>query len=324
MLTRRSALACALASVANPLSALARATGSGLPFKLFDAHAHLKSDDLTHYPRVPPAPPGPGPAPPVPTSETPEVVRVLRWMDQMGVEGAAAVQHRGTYGYDNRYILDSADQYLGRLVPVVVLDPMDPQTPAMVRHLIAQHGLGGVRLTGAQGADGTFAWLESAPAQATWAAVNEGGLIMDLMTVPPGSSPAALSAYARLALRYPRARLVLDHCAWPDAVGPPDYGIGAAHRALASYRNIYYKFTTVNLEALRLAQIPARDALRHIVATYGADHVMWGSDIGNSAGLYSEMVSRIVAASAGLRSAERRQFLHDTGRAVLVRGGHPA
>jgi predicted TIM-barrel fold metal-dependent hydrolase len=321
MLTRRAWLGSAIALAAQPLTAGFAWARSALPFKLFDAHAHLKSDDLQRYPRAPIAAPGPGPAPPQPTGETPEVVRVLRWMDLSGVAGGAAVQHRGTYGYDNRYILDSTDQYRARLVPVVVLNAEDPQTPAMVRQLVREHGLAGVRLTGMRGADGGFPWFDSAAARDTWAAVNEAGLVMDLMTVPPGPAPEALAEYARLAQRYPQARLVLDHCAWPNAEGAPEFGIDAAHRELARHRNIYYKFTTVNLEALRLARVPAGEALRHLVAVYGADHLMWGSDIGNSAGLYGEMVARIVAASALLRAAERRQLLHDTGQAVLVRGG---
>jgi len=45
---------------------------------------------------------------------------------------------------------------------------------------------------------------------------------------------------------------VLDHCGWPIADGPPHYGLDEAHRALTTRRNIYFKFTTVNLEALRL------------------------------------------------------------------------
>jgi L-fuconolactonase len=322
MFTRRALLLGSAAAIAvKPLAALAKRSGSGLSFKLFDAHAHLKSDDLQRYPRAPMAPPAAGPAPPQPTSETPEVVRVLRWMDQSGVAGGAAVQHRGTYGYDNRYILDSTDQYRERLVPVVVLNAEDPKTPDTVRQMIKDHALAGVRLTGMRAADGGFPWLSSAPAQDTWAAVNEAGLVMDLMALPPGSSPEAMSEYQRLAQRYPQARLVLDHCAWPNAEGPPDYGLDARHRELAKHGNIYYKFTTVNLEALRVARLPAVDALRHIVAVYGADHVLWGSDIGNSAGLYGEMVSRMVDASQGLRARERRQVLHDTGRAVFVGGG---
>ena len=316
MLTRRTLLVAASALAVRPLAAWARASGSGLPYPLFDAHAHLKSDDLQHYPRAQASPQPPG--------ETPEVVRVLRWMDQNGVGSAAAVQHRGTYGTDNRYLLDSTDQYRARLVPVVALDAEDPKTPGVLRQLIGQHGLAGVRLTGARGGAGAMPWLNSPDAQRTWAVVNEAGLAMDLMTLPPGPAPVALAEYARLAQQYPQARLVLDHCGWPIADGPPQYGLGDAHRALIAHRNIYFKFTTVNLEALRVVQVSARDALRHYVSVFGADRLLWGSDIGDSPGPYAEMVRRIVQAAAALGNRERRQVLHDTAEAVFVAGGRRA
>ncbi len=319
MLTRRRWVASALALAATPVSAWARG-GSGLSFPLFDAHAHLKSDDLAHYPHAPAPPALPGPPPPQPTSETPEVVRVLRWMDQNGVGGGAAVQHRGTYGTDNRYLLDSTDQYRHRLVPIVVLDAEDPNAPAAVRLLIDEHAIAGIRLTGGA-AEGGLPWLESPAAQRTWAALNAAGLVADLMTLPPSHSTEAMAAYGRLARSYPRVRLVLDHCAWPDAARAPEFGLRPEHRALLATPNVYFKFTTVNLELLRSANASAKEALRHFAAVLGANRLMWGSDIGNSAGLYAEMVGRIVAASSGLSKRDRRLLLHDTGQAVMVAGG---
>ena len=319
MLTRRRWVASALALAVTPVSVWAR-SGSGLSFPLFDAHAHLKSDDLVHYPRAPAAPALPGPPPPQPTGETPEVVRVLRWMDQNGVGAGAAVQHRGTYGTDNRYLLDSTDQYRHRLVPIVVLDAEASEAPATVRRLVDEHGIGGIRLTGARTADGSLPWLESPAAQRTWVALNTAGLVADLMTLPAVFSAAATAAYARLARAYPRVRLVLDHCGWPDAAGAPDFGLKAEHRALLANSNVYFKFTTVNLELLRSANASPKEALRHYVGVLGANRLMWGSDIGNSAGLYGEMVGRIVAASSGLSKRDRRQLLHDTGQAVMASG----
>jgi len=330
MNTRRQfLLSSAAALTLDPLSIPVAFAAPGPNFKLFDAHAHLKSEDLQRYARVvgqpapAGAPPGAGPALPVGSeiSPTPEVDRVLRWMDENGVAAGAAVQHRGTYGYDNSYILDSADLHPDRLKPVVVLNAEDPKTPDLMHALAIGHGLAGVRLTGMQAADGSFPWLTSAPALATWAAADALGLVMDLMTVPPGKSSAAIKQVMIVAMQYPRVRIVLDHVAWPDAEGRPEYGIDASHRLLAQRPNIYYKFTTINLDFLRTANVPATDALRHIVDVYGAQHVLWGSDIGNSAGLYSEMVSRIVAATTRLSERERRDVLHDTGNGVFVRGG---
>jgi predicted TIM-barrel fold metal-dependent hydrolase len=242
-------------------------------------------------------------------------------MDASGIEGGAAVQHRGTYGYDNSYILDSSEARKDRFVPVVVLDAQDAKTPALVRELVKSRGLAGVRLTGTRADAGGFPWMDSTAAAATWVVANEFGLVVNLMSVPPGKSPEAIADYIRLAQKYPNARLVLDHVAWPNAESGPDYGIDATHRELAKQRNIYYKFTTINLDLLREGKVSEPDMLKRVVDVYDADHVMWGSDIGNSAGAYPEMVARIVAAASKLTVAEKRKVLHDTGKAVFVRGG---
>lgn len=308
-----------------------------MPFKMFDTHAHLISDDTSKYPRATQATtpqnttpgssnaattgPGGAPTPVVVPGSSPQTERLIAWQDALGVEGAAAVQRRGTYGYDNRYILDSADAHADRFVPVAVLDAQDAQTPALVRDLVKQHGLAGVRLTGGVAEDGSFPWLDSAAALKTWAVANEAGLVIDLMNVPPGKSPAIIAKYIQLAQQFPKVRMVLDHVAWPDNKGAPDYGIDALHQSLAKQKNIYFKFTTINIEQLQAAKISTADFLRRVVDVYGADHVMWGSDVGNSTGTYEQLVDDAVAASAKLTADEKRKVFHDTGRSVFIRGG---
>jgi predicted TIM-barrel fold metal-dependent hydrolase len=64
--------------------------------------------------------------------------------------------------------------------------------------------------------------------------------------------------------------------------------------------------------------------LRRAVDMFGADHVMWGSDIGTSSGTYKDMVRRMLDASRLLTADERLAVWHDTGRRVFVKGGHRA
>jgi predicted TIM-barrel fold metal-dependent hydrolase len=66
--------------------------------------------------------------------------------------------------------------------------------------------------------------------------------------------------------------------------------------------------------------------ITHLVRTFGAHRIMWGSDIGQSKGTYPQMLGSADAAVAALADDERRQLLADTGRAVygdgsLVRRG---
>ncbi len=304
------------------------------PKTIFDAHAHLVSDDQMRYPRVPATAPSPFsgslPAgvsgqpsarfPYVPRAE-PDVERVVQWMDEYQIDGIAAVQKRGTYGFDNSYILDSAARYPKRFSPVVVLDATDPATPDTLRALIRDRNLAGLRLTGGPAPDGSFPWLNSPAALRCWAVADADGLVMDLMVSAQPRSEAAIAAIVDLAKTYPNVRLVLDHAAFPNPQGAPDYGIDAVHSTLAGSGNIYVKITTINLDVLRESNITVEGFVRRVVDVFGADRVMWGSDLGNSSGDYAEMIDRMVEATALLSVDERRAVMHDTGRRVFVGGG---
>ena len=54
---------------------------------------------------------------------------------------------------------------------------------------------------------------------------------------------------------------------------------------------------------------------------YGANHVMWGSDIGTSSGTYKDMVQRFLISAVLLTPEEQRLVFHDTGKRVFIKGG---
>jgi predicted TIM-barrel fold metal-dependent hydrolase len=321
MLTRRHFLhtAAAGAAVVSVTGRAAEPPASQLPFALFDTHAHLISADLVRYPRTTASMGG---APESTAAmQLPEVEKLLVWMDDNDVGGAVAVQRTSTYGYNNYYVLDSADRFRSRLMPVVALDAANDATPELMRQYIRERGLAGLHISGGQMEDGSLAWLDSPAARRSWAVADEHSLAMVIMTTPPGRMAVAITEYAKLAREYPNVRLVLDHVAWPEASGAPEFGIDAMHRTLAPLQNIHFKFTSINLERLAAASVPAPDMLRRVVDTYGADRVMWGSDIGNTAGTYAELVRGAIGATALLSADERRKVLRETGMRVFVRGG---
>jgi predicted TIM-barrel fold metal-dependent hydrolase len=301
---------------------------------LFDSHAHLVADDPARYPRnpmqraadAPFRPPGVIGRPgghhgPNPINEVPDALRMLRWMEEENVDGIVAVQKRMIYRYDNSYILDSSDRYRDLFSAVVILDAEDEATPGLVRTWIERHGLAGVRLFGGRKPDGSMPWLNSPMALKTWDVAQQAGLVMDLEVLSQGGGGPSIPAILALARDYPDVRIVLDHLLEPEMEEGEHFGLDESYEKLAGWNNIFFKFTSINLDICREAGIPADKVLRRAVDMFGADHLMWGSDIGTSSGTYKDMVQRMLDASALLTPQEQRAVLHDTGKRVFVKGG---
>ncbi|WP_420224587.1 amidohydrolase family protein [Pigmentiphaga litoralis] len=301
---------------------------------LFDSHAHLVADDQKAYPRnpmirpasAPPRLPGVIGTPgghhgPNPINEVPDALRMLEWMKEENVDGAVAVQKRMIYRFDNSYILDSSDKYPDIFSAVVILDAEDEGTPGLVRRYITDHGLTGVRLFGGRKEDGSMPWLNSPQALKTWEVAEEFGLVMDLEVLAHGGGGPSAPAIIELGRRFPNVRIVLDHLLEPEADHGDNYGLDANFELLVPEKNISFKFTSINLDILRETNIPSEKVLRLAVDMFGADRIMWGSDIGTSSGTYKDMVQRMLDASVLLNEDEKRAVLHDTGKAVFVKGG---
>ncbi len=301
---------------------------------LFDSHAHLVADDQTRYPRNPmqraaDAPyrhpgvigkPG-GKHGPNPINEVPDALRMLRWMEEENVDGIVAVQKRMIYRYDNSYILDSSDKYPDLFSAVVILDAEDDGTPALVRQCIQKNGLAGVRLFGGRRPDGSMPWLNSPKALKTWDVAQEFGLVMDLEVLSQGGGGPSIPAIIELARKYPDIRIVLDHLLEPEMEEGEHFGLDERYQTLSSEKNIFFKFTSINLDICREENIPAEKVLRRAVDMFGADHLMWGSDIGTSSGTYKDMVQRFLDSAVLLAPHEKIAVFHDTGKRVFVKGG---
>lgn len=302
---------------------------------LFDSHAHLVAHDEKRYPRnpmqrapdAPYRPPGVIGRPgghhgPNPINEVPDATPMLKWMQEENVDGAVAVQKRMVYRYDNSYILDSSDLYPDTFMAVVILDAEDPGTPDLVRRWVHDHGLAGLRLFGGRKPDGSMPWLNSPQALKSWEVINEYGLVMDLEVLAQGGGGPSIPDIIELSKRYPNARIVLDHLLEPELHDGEHFGLDERWETLVDRKRIYFKFTSINLDHCREEGYPANRVLRRAVDLFGADRIMWGSDIGTSSGTYKDMVQRMLDASDLLTPDEQRWVWHDTGRAVFVKGGH--
>ena len=276
-----------------------------------DVHAHIVSNDPTRYPVAPLS----GSVREGDLDDPITAERLLALLDASGIERAIVVQRAYIYGYDNAYVVDASAQYPDRLSAVCAIDAQASDAPERIRHWVGERGAVGIRLTEPyRGAD--TAWLDSPRALAAWETAAELGIAVRLHFFR-WNRAACLPVVAPLLRRFPQTPIVIDHLSNLSAEdGPPDHGLDAPLAALREFPNLYLLLSTINLARLATEGVPAGPVVEHLVATFGADRIMWGSDIGQSKGTYAEMRELADAAVAPLSDDDRRRVLDETGRSV--------
>ena len=300
--------------------------------RLYDSHAHLISDDDARYPRKPivfdlkeipkDTPFGPGVIGfpggmhgSQPNNVKPTAEQLHGWMQEENVVGIAAVQKGMIYRTDNSYIVDAASLFPDEMSAVIIIDPEEDKTLPMIRE-DAVRGAVGIRFFPLDPTVDKIAWLSSDKALAVWSLADELGLVVDIEA--PGNEHAKITPLIEsMADRFPNIRIVLDHLFLPQ-IKDENYGMGAGFEGIAKRKNIYFKWTSINMDVSYINDIEPEKVLRYAVDFFGADKVMWGSDIGTSSGTYKEMVSRAIASTSQLTDEERRNVLHDNGRRVFA------
>lgn len=201
---------------------------------IIDIHPHIISDDETRYP----------PAPLFGTrsewsKERPTTVETLiESMNAAGVDKAAVVHSSTTYGFDNRYVVESCARFPSRLAAVGSVDIVQPDAIERIREWVGL-GLAGLRLfTGGSTKEFDPSELEDSRSYPAWQLCAELGLPMCIQTGPIG-----LPQVTALAKRFPAVAIILDHLGRPDVLDGPPYVKAQSLFDLAPLNNIYLKLT---------------------------------------------------------------------------------
>jgi len=334
MLRRRTFLGTALGAAATSIMPRA-AFGHVIEpsFKLFDTHTHFYTNDADKYPfnaRTARYGPEIMVAKAMRFPQTPK--EVFAFWDENHIAKGIGVQYSSTYRFDNSYLLDIAKQYPDKILPVVILDPEDDKTPAALEKMAKENRIVGVRWTGGPTppatppAAGTTAPPNSdfpffsAKAQASWAAANRLGIVVVLMPIG-GDTRGAMRKVADHAGRYPNVNILLDHIGFPRPEGAPNFGLSPDHIALAKIPNVYYKYTTLLIEQLHAAKVEFKPFLEHMVKTFGANKMTWGSDVGNTPGSMFMWVQHALDSASGLPLQQQQDLFYNTAERIHVPGG---
>src|SRR5687768_1460107 len=336
MIDRRRFIGTSLA--AATIAALPKAAFAHIikpAYKLYDTHAHFYTNDVDRYPftaRTSRYGPEIMVAKAMRFPQTPK--EVFAFWDENHIAKGVGVQYSSTYRFDNTYLLDIAREHPDRIIPVVILDPVDAATPATLEKMARENKIAGVRWTGSPtpipGApagpggppNSDFVFLSEAAAP-SWEAANRLGLLVVLMPIG-GHTAGAMAKVAQHDVKYPNVNILLDHIGFPRAELGPNFGLSPEHRALTQHKNVYFKYTTLLLEQLHAAHVPFKPFLEHMVQTFGADQMTWGSDVGNTPGSMFMWVQHALDSASGLTDQQQRDLFYNTAERIHVPGGRGA
>ncbi|MBO9499877.1 MAG: amidohydrolase [Novosphingobium sp.] len=284
--------------------------------KMIDTHAHLLTGDTKAYPPSPPS----GSYDPADLENAMTVERLLEEMDATGVDRAVLVQRGSIYGFDSSYVCDSAARFPERLAAVCSIDATAQDCADKVGYWIKDRGASGIRLMElVKGMD--ISWLDSALARDAWKAAAE-------LDVPvcvhffPWNRTEGLARLGDIMGAIPGLTVVIDHFgAIRSDAGAPDHGVDDLLAGVAAHDGCTIKFTTIPLGRLDSAGIDTRPVVKRVMDLFGAERMMWGSDITQSPGTYERMVALGRNSVDGLSTAEQEQILAGTAARVYGRNG---
>lgn len=282
---------------------------------MIDSHAHLISGDEAKYPPAPPE----GLVRPADFENPMTAERLLREMDGAGVEKAVLVQRGSVYGIDSSYVCDSAARFPRRLTAVCAIDATLPDCAERVCYWVTGRGAAGIRLMELVRGRG-FDWLDSPAAREAWAAAADLGVPV-CVHVFPWNRLEGLTRLLAILDAIPGLTVVVDHfTAMQSDAGPPDHGVDDLLARLARFEGTNVKFTTIPLGKLEKDGVDARPVVHRVMDLFGAERMMWGSDIAQSPGAYDEMVSLGRNAVAGLSATQQEAVLGGTAARIYGAG----
>lgn len=248
------------------------------------------------------------------TFRLPELAPLLK---AHGMDATVVVQSSSSLD-ETRELLDIAAQSGGLIAGVVGwADLTDPGLAEVLAELIAAGPLVGIRHQVQDEPDDE--WLGRPDVRAGLLAVGRAGLVYDLLVTPPQVA-AALAAATAL----PEVDFVLDHGGKPPiATGGWEPWAGRLD-ALAALPNVSCKLSGLITEADWSSWGP-QDVLpyaRHLLAAFGPDRVMFGSDwpVCILAGTYADAYALAEQAVADLDPTDREAVFGGTAARVYGLG----
>ncbi len=265
-----------------------------------DAHSHIWTRDIEHYPlregkTLKDLDP--------PSFTTEELIEVS---SKEGVSRVVLIAHNIYYRYDNSYMIDAAKQHPGKFRIVGMVDESKPHPDVEMRNLLKQ-GVTGFRIT--PRVRGREVWLKSPGMEVMWKTAAATRQSMCCLI-----DPADLPDVEAMCRKYPETPVVIDHFARVGADGTIREKDVKQLCDLHRHQQVRVKVSA--FYALGKKQPPYLDLLpviTRLLDAYGPERLMWASD-----SPYQLAGENTYKASIEL-IRDRADFLSDSDRQWLLR-----
>lgn len=274
---------------------------------VIDIHPHIIADDTKRYPLAPLG----GHQSDWSRSRPVTTEQMIAAMDKAGVAKAAIVQASTCYGHDNSYVADAVAAHPDRFTGVFSVDVLAADAPERMRHWIGRK-LTGMRLfTIGSTMPDQASWLDDPKSYPAWEAAGELGLSICLQM-----SAKAFPQMIRMLERFPKVRVILDHCGRPVLEDGPPYAAADSLFALARYPNVFLKLTQRNFTESRKGKATPETFFAKLVSAFGASRLAWGSNYPSSEGSLSELLALATSTLKGLPASDQDWIFAKTAQSL--------
>ncbi len=274
---------------------------------VIDIHPHIIANDTKTYPLAPLG----GHQSDWSRTRPVTTEQMLAAMDKAGVAKAAIVQASTCYGHDNSYVADAVAAHPDRFTGVFSVDVLAPDAPERMRHWVGRK-LTGMRLfTIGSTMTEQASWLDDPKTYPAWEAAGELGLSICLQM-----SAKAFPQMIRMIERFPKVRVILDHCGRPVLDDGPPYAAADSLFALARYPTVYLKLTQRNFTESRKGTASPETFFPKLVSTFGAARLAWGSNYPSSEGSLSDLLALATSSLSSLSSSDQEWIFAKTAQSL--------
>ena len=270
---------------------------------IIDVHCHVVSPDRVAYPLAPIGGKQSDWSSERPT--TPE--QLIAAMDAAGVTKAAVVQASTAYGHNSSYLADSLTHFPARFTGVFSIDPLDPKALEQIDHWVSL-GMTGMRVfTTGSTMPGQQTWLDDERAWPVWEKAGQLKLPVAMQMTAEG-----IPLLLKIVKAFPGTNFLLDHLARPVINDGPPYAAADSLWAIAEHKNIYLKLTSRTVEHCQAGKATPESFMRKLMATFGSDHILWGSNFPAHDDTLPNIVKETLHVLASLSDADRANILSGT------------